>query len=389
MMQKGPCRGGIRAVAAGLLIVAGIAFQLASPAIAADKVSHTDVARFLAGMPPSSGSPLARLAKSPQWRVHARALNLLWKNAEARQLSKIRLWSKQHIKTPNKSMLYMFGGPDFLYANTFFPNASTYVLAGLEPVGGEPNFLALSAARRNRGLYVLRSSLTHILRISYFITKDMNRKLQGQGFRGTLPVMYLFLARTGKTIKSYEYLQLNKDGTVTTLAKEKRGRPSGVRIVFSDKGSSEEKSLYYFSIDLSNGALQKTGFMAFMDKLGPADSFFKSASYLPHYASFSVIRNFIFKRSRRVVHDDTGPRLAHYDRKIWNVAPFGRYVRPIRIFSARYQPDMARYFVKMKAPKLTFGLGYQVRPYRTSIILATKKTVKAEAMKKDKKTKSE
>ena len=32
-------------------------------------------------------------------------------------------------------MLYMFSGPDFLYATSFFPNASTYVLAGLEPVG--------------------------------------------------------------------------------------------------------------------------------------------------------------------------------------------------------------------------------------------------------------
>lgn len=36
-------------------------------------------------------------------------------------------------------MRYMFSGPDFLYATSFFPNASTYVLAGLEPVGEIPD----------------------------------------------------------------------------------------------------------------------------------------------------------------------------------------------------------------------------------------------------------
>ena len=35
-------------------------------------------------------------------------------------------------------MFYMFSGPDFLYANAFFPNASTYILCGIEPVGPVP-----------------------------------------------------------------------------------------------------------------------------------------------------------------------------------------------------------------------------------------------------------
>ena len=40
-------------------------------------------------------------------------------------------------------MLYMFSGPDFLYATSFFPNAATYVLAGLEPVGQIPDLIGL------------------------------------------------------------------------------------------------------------------------------------------------------------------------------------------------------------------------------------------------------
>ena len=38
----------------------------------------------------------------------------------------------------------MFSGPDFLYATSFFPNASTYVLAGLEPTGDIPQLTNLS-----------------------------------------------------------------------------------------------------------------------------------------------------------------------------------------------------------------------------------------------------
>ncbi len=56
-------------------------------------------------------------------------------------------------------MYYMFAGPDFLYANIFFPYANTYILAGLEPVGQVPDLLrvaARSAGRRALGVCVLR-----------------------------------------------------------------------------------------------------------------------------------------------------------------------------------------------------------------------------------------
>ena len=47
-------------------------------------------------------------------------------------------------------MLYMFSGPDFLYATSFFPSASTYVLAGLEPVGDVPPLTEPAARQRRR-----------------------------------------------------------------------------------------------------------------------------------------------------------------------------------------------------------------------------------------------
>ena len=42
-----------------------------APARSAETATPDDTARFLAGLPPASGSPLAALAKDPGWAQHA------------------------------------------------------------------------------------------------------------------------------------------------------------------------------------------------------------------------------------------------------------------------------------------------------------------------------
>jgi len=54
------------AAAAGLILASTF------DARAADVATIDDTARFLAGMPPSEGSPLAALTKDPAWQHHAR-----------------------------------------------------------------------------------------------------------------------------------------------------------------------------------------------------------------------------------------------------------------------------------------------------------------------------
>ena len=75
-------------------------------------------------------------------------------------------------------MFYMFSGPDYLYADAFFPEASTYVLSGLEPVGQVPE--VSQACRRTRSaadLRELQGSLNSVLSFSFFITKKMKTEL--------------------------------------------------------------------------------------------------------------------------------------------------------------------------------------------------------------------
>src|SRR5438067_9440087 len=112
----------VTAAAAGLLLLAG------APLHAADTASPGDTARFLAGMPVAAESPLAPLTKDGAWQQHARSFDSAFGRLDQGPFTRIRAWSEKNITAPPPTVFYMFSGPDFLYANAFYPNAKTYVL---------------------------------------------------------------------------------------------------------------------------------------------------------------------------------------------------------------------------------------------------------------------
>src|SRR5271154_6346713 len=197
------------------MLAAMLAFAMA-PAKSAETSTPQDTARFLAGLLPAPDSPLAVLAKSPSWQDHARAFNSIFDQEDKTTLSKARAFSAAHLTEHHDTMLYMFSGPDFLYATSFFPHASTYVMAGLEPVGDVPQLTSLPRGSVDETLRNLESSLRSILNLSFFITKDMRTQLSSGQVYGTLPVLYVFLARTGKTVHDVSLVALDKDGNFLT-----------------------------------------------------------------------------------------------------------------------------------------------------------------------------
>src|SRR5258708_11581177 len=92
----------IAAIAAAMFLAA------AAPTRAADTVSADDTARFLAGMQPSAGSPLAPLTKDPAWPHHARLFHAAFAQLAQRQLSKIRTWAASHLAAPASTTVYIF-----------------------------------------------------------------------------------------------------------------------------------------------------------------------------------------------------------------------------------------------------------------------------------------
>jgi hypothetical protein len=353
-------------------VVLGLIFAVQPQARAQITASPDDTARFLAGLSLPASSPLAELAKARYWQGHARAFNAAWARLEKQQLSNIRRWVQANIGGPRRTMFYMFSGPDYLYANAFYPNADTYVLSGLEPVGQPSDFDRLGRYGVPGALAQLRASLGTVLNYSFFITKDMRIKLGSARLKGALPLLYVFLARSGKTIHTVDLVKLSKQGRVIPRDEPaKRSSSPGVKITFS-AGPARKQTLYYFRTDLSNGGVKRTRFLEFTARLGPGSSLIKSASYLLHSGAFSATREFILNHSAVLVQDDSGVPLRYFKRDQWKFQPFGRYLGPIPVFPGRYQHDLRRLFTRARAPRATFGIGYMWRLHQTNILLAKK-----------------
>jgi hypothetical protein len=360
-----------RIVAVALLVVA-LALTVAS-AHAADTATADDTAHFLAGLPPATGSPLAALTGDPRWQRHARYFDAIFEREDATTLSRLRAFAQEHLADRHDTMLYMFSGPDFLYATSFFPNASTYVLAGLEPVGDVSQLTALKRPYLEYTLQNVESSIGTLMNYSFFITRNMKTQLSSGPVYGTLPILYVFLARTGKTLHDVTFVDLDGDGNIQTWNETggKRGNSaaSGVRIIFS-AGNGPWQTLYYFSTNLADGGVTRSGFLTFCEKLGVADSFIKSASYLLHGGGFTKVRSFLLEHSATILQDDSGIPLGYFDPKKWRLQPFGRYVPPLSIFPHAYQPRMAELF--RKAAPIDFGLGYRWHKNESNLLLAQK-----------------
>src|SRR6266571_9445585 len=123
-------------------------------------------------MQPSPDSPLLAMTRDRAWQQHANRLNAIFAKVESRQLIRIKAWSQAKLTSPSPVLFYMFSGPDFLYANAFFPNASTYVMSGLEPVGQVPELTALPRGSIAYALATVERSLSSVLALSFFITRD-------------------------------------------------------------------------------------------------------------------------------------------------------------------------------------------------------------------------
>ena len=233
-----------------IAMLAAVMLLAAALPVGAQTATADDTAKFLAGMMPSADSPLTPLTGEPAWQRHAKFFDSAFGQLEQRQLSRIRAWADVNLAAPKPTMFYMFSGPDFLYADAFYSKASTYVLSALEPVGSVPDLTRLPRGGIASALYNVERSLGSILSFSFFITKQMKTDLSAGQISGSLPILYVFLARSGKTIRSVSPVSLDDTGAMY-FANENPGPNAvrGVRVIFAD-ADGQEKTMYYFSTDL-------------------------------------------------------------------------------------------------------------------------------------------
>jgi hypothetical protein len=290
---------------------------------------------------------------------HAAFFDEAWAKVEQRQLAPIRNWIGEFVPASESSspVYYMFSGPDFLYANAFFPNASQYVLCGTEPIGNVPDLRQIPPDALAPALANLRRSLDSVLNFSFFITKDMRVDLKQTQLNGTLPILMVFLARTGCSIQNVENVTAGKSAP-------------GVKITFTGP-AGRLQTLSYFSTDLSDGPVNRSGFLSYCASMGEGRALLKAASYLMHEGNFETVRKFLLNNTRVIVQDDSGIPLRHFDSARWQLRFFGSYPGPIELFKQHHQPALAEVYQRSNAAPLPFGFGYQWQRTRSTLLVAT------------------
>jgi hypothetical protein len=332
----------------------------------------TDTARFLAGMKIEHNSNFAKRQNTVDWLDHQRFFGNVWSKLEMQQLSQVRQWSVEELASINNtlpSIFYPFGGSDFLYAYSLFPQAKEYILVGSEPVGSVPDLAKISKSELRNRLQEIRDSLYSLLQLSAFPINSIKINSSEQE---VLPILYVFMARTNNRILNVEYIGLNKQAKIQPFQPE---MIPGVKITFVSEREIEPRTLYYFSIDLSDEKLQKhPELINFVSQLDNSVTYLKTAAYSMYSEKFSKIKNLVLSQSQYLLQDDSGMPLNSFDSSEWDLTFYGDYTRPISLFSDRYQPDLYKIYQTDDSIKsLNFNIGYQLKNYETNLMLAKAK----------------
>jgi hypothetical protein len=292
----------------------------------------------------------------------------------------MKKWASEEmaeISRDTATLFYPFSGPDFLHAHTFFPGSHRYVLVALEPVGSVPKVETMTPDAVDQLFASVDRSLDSVLNFSFFKTNNMKVDLNKE-VDGTLPILMVFLARTGNQITDIKSVELDNEGNVVQQATHSESRPGlkGVEIRFRAPGDATERRLEYFSLNLQNDYLKKSppAFLNYVGKLGPVNTYLKSASYLMYKGYFSTIRKTILDRSAFVLEDDSAIPYKYFPEPQWSVSLYGVYQTPIEMFKDHHQADLEAAYKKPGAARpLPFGIGYSWRPGQSNLLAARKK----------------
>lgn len=322
------------------------------------------------------------------WSRHQFYVDSSWKRLEARRLKSMRNWAANEFSTPNtvcNTLFYPFSGPDFLTANTFFPNADKIIMLGLEPVGKLPELKKFKPGEHSMYSANFKQSLGDIFDKSYFITRKMLQDFSAQKVNGLLPILTFFIRKTGNEISDIKYVyRYSQDSIVerpynTKMPDIEDGgikKPFGVRVDYVQ--NSKNKSVYYFKYDVSNKKFNDTCvFYNYINKNKNVVTYIKSASYLLHNNFMSNMKDVILKNSSYVIQDDTGiPYKFFTENNAWEMKLYGAYTRPVSDFPyLDMQKPLQEAFEKdsSKIGKLPFHLGYHWGSKKDVIIYASKK----------------
>ncbi len=334
-------------------------------------VNETSGSSRLKTKTPMISSAPNNFTTTHDWLAHDPVIQAAWKDFWQQRYQPMKQWGYDELpsRIPMPRVVrYFFGGPDLLSVMAFFPEASTYILCGTEPVGTMKSLDQLTPEELRLGSAQIREVTKTFLLYGYFITKEMKSQMSNGPFQGVLPILLTFLALQNDQILSIEMIHL--------------GGVPGVKICFVSKSGGEEQQLFYSQVNLCNEG--SSSFFKWLHSFGPGAAYLKAASYLLHESNFSHAREFLLSESNTILQDDSGIPLRFFEMNRWSFYYFGCYKGPIELFRKYYQFELANVYSTsgLRGP-MPFGTGYQFNTTESggaNLLLAVKRGFVPRAM---------
>ena len=338
-----------------------------------------DVARFLAGIPGTPGSPFAEFEATTAWKQHRKILDAAWQRTNDRLIAGLTTFQRQELNRPGLErapVFYPFAGPDALTPLVCFPHSERYVLVALEPAGTLPSAAKIGKKNLPPYLAAIRNTMASILGRSFFVTREMDRQFRGQVTDGLLQPILLLLARTKHTVLGFRYVRLDETGKLIERPADfhvpgKIGN-KGVEIEFRFDADQSVHRLLYLSVNLANDRLHEDpAFLTYAATLKGSTTLFKATSYMLHKPEFSTISDLVVNQSGAVLQDDSGIPFARFATG-WKVQLYGDYQRPYGSFRWMEQKDLRAAYRQPDVKPLPVQIGYGFRRIPSNMMLAVR-----------------
>lgn len=323
------------------------------------------------------------------YKNYSRELNELWEKSKERR-TVVKNWAESELGALNSqggTLFYPFSGADFVHVDLFFPNFDNIIMLALETKGTFPDLVKLhEEVKLTNYLSAVKNSLKDILLLSFFRTLAMEEDFKST-LDGNIALFLYFLNVTGHEVNFVEPVSISEDGALVVDTVITASYDQGYRYYFKRIGQDKIKTLVYFAMNVQNseypvtsntilsGLNDRKNVLTYLKNEKVQATYIKSASYLLHRPSFSLIRDFILENSTYVLQDDSGIPIQFFPKDQWNITYYGTYTRPINLFKNKYQPNLkAAYSDSSNTLKtLPFGIGYQFRVGTSNMQLGIRK----------------
>ena len=331
-----------------------------------------DLAKFLAG---KDDAKYASLQSSDYYKNYSANVQNTWNDLQKRTLNPITTWCKTNISkfhSDTATLIYPFGGPDILFAMTFFPNKKDYVLMGLENPGELCQPDQLTDDEIHQYLDSLAVSMRYLNKFGFFIAADMAKDFRNKNMDGTLHVVLYTLALNNCTITAHRNIYINDKGEIQDNDGTVRNHPFGWELKFRKPGDPRTRSVTYIKMDLCDVMIKgKMEFPFYLNSLKNKTCYLKSASYLMQSEEFKIVRKLFLEQFDEILQDESG---FAYGRLIkdYDVNLFGTYTRPLKVFSIFKQEDL-KDALEGSTP-LPFKIGYASQLNESVLMSCSRKT---------------